>query len=253
MIDIHAHILPFIDDGAQNEEQSLQMCEEAADNGITAIIATPHLYSYSKVSEISEKRDKEIAKLKEQLVENKCRVSIYPGFEVYCGEDVLEVTDFSELTLNESRYMLCEFDFNEPDSIVFMRYIDHIISHNIIPVIAHPERYTAFLNDYESLNDIIRWGTLFQLNADSLTGFYGAREKRLAVAMLQCGFCDFLATDAHSPTYRSPRLMEHIINSQIDFDEEEIEKLTVKNPQTLLDDGDFAEIKRGYITYEALI
>lgn len=252
MIDIHTHILPFMDDGAENAEQSLRMCETALDNRVKAIVATPHFYKYDQINTAVSERDERITELRSALKENKFRIDIYPGLEVYCHEEIFKVTDFSRFTINNSRYMLCEFDFNEPDALMIMRYIDHISACGVIPVIAHPERYAAFLGDYEALNNFERWGTLFQLNVTSFTGVHGPMEKRLAAAMLQCGFCDFIASDAHSPRYRSTNLLETLIATRIDFIKGELKTLTDKNPRRLLDD-EAIEIRRGYITYGALV
>lgn len=252
MIDIHTHILPFIDDGAENAGQSLSMCETALDNGVKAVVATPHFYKYDQINAAVTERDERITELCSVLEENKLRIDIYPGFEVFCRDGIFNITDFSPLTVNKSRYMLCEFDFNEPDALVIMRYTDYLSSCGVIPVIAHPERYAAFFGDYEALNDFERWGTLFQLNAASFAGGHGPREKRLAAAMLQCGFCDFIASDAHAPHGRSTNLLEILIAAQIDFIEGEMKTLTETNPRRLLDDGAI-EVRRGYITYDALL
>ncbi|HOD02123.1 MAG TPA: capsular biosynthesis protein [Clostridiales bacterium] len=252
LIDIHAHILPLVDDGAKSAIESLSLCETALKNSIEAIVATPHFNKYEEIKKKSQLRDERISELQTYLDTNKCPISIYPGFEVYCGEEIAQVTDFSDFTINKSRYMLCEFDFFEPDALVFMQIIDHIVKCGVVPIIAHPERYKAFLEDYESLNYIRRWGALYQLNAGSFTGAYGRGERRLAITMLQCGFCDFIATDAHSIHSRSTNLKEMLIDSQIDFASGELDIMTVHNPRRILENEEITDIKRGFITYDAL-
>ncbi len=253
MIDIHAHILPLLDDGAKSIFESLSMCKTAVNNSIEAIIATPHFYKYEEIRRASRLRDDRISQLQSYLDANKCPITIYPGFEVYCNEEIAQITDFSDFTINKGRYMLCEFNFFEPDSLVIMQIIDHIAKRGVVPIIAHPERYTAFMEDYEALNYFGRWGVLYQLNAGSFTGVYGNGEKRLAITMLQCGFCDFIATDAHSPHNRSTNLKELVIDSQIDFASGEIEIMTEVNPRKILENEEIKDIKRGFITYEAII
>lgn len=252
MIDIHTHILSSIDDGAKDITESLRMCEIAADNGVTSIVATPHLYDYEKTKELVDIRDEKIKELNFLLKENKCRITVYPGLEVYCNEELFSIKDFSKYTINNSEYMLSEFNFNELNSLVIMKYIDHIVSCGVTPIIAHPERYAAFLGDYEVLNDLTRWGVLFQINAPSLNGYHGQNEKRLAVTMLQCGFCDFLATDAHSPNFRATDLLETLLESQFDFSQNELQTLLVDNPKKVLNNSKIKDIKRGYISYDIL-
>lgn len=250
MIDIHAHILPYIDDGAKDISESFKMCEVAADNGVTAIIATPHIYDYSKASDLIKARDERIYELNNLLNENKCRVRVYKGLEVYCYEQLFSIKDFSEYTMNSSRYMLCEFNFNESDTLIIARYIDHIVSCGITPIIAHPERCGAFLSDYESLNDLTRWGVLFQINAHSLNGYHGKNEKRLALTMVQCGFCDFLATDAHSLKFRSTDLLEILLKSHYKFSENELQTILKENPRNILHNKKIENVKRGHISYD---
>ena len=252
MIDIHTHILPSVDDGAKDISESLRMCEIAADNGVNTIVATPHIYDYDKVKDLLQIRNEKISELNRLLKENRCLVTIYPGLEVYSNEKLFDIKDFSLYTINNSRYMLCEFDFNEFDTLLIARYIDHIVSSGVVPIISHPERCAAFFADYESLNDLMRWGVLFQINANSLSGYHGQKEQRLAITMLQCGFCDFLASDAHSPNFRSTDLLEIILKSQFEFSGGELQTLLVDNPEKVLNNIEIKNIKRGHISYDIL-
>ncbi len=253
MIDIHSHILPYLDDGAENTGEFLRLAEIARDNAVKAIIATPHFYSYHRVKELTKKRDGVLDKMRDILARQVIDLKLYGGFEVYCREEILQIKDFSALTLAGSRYMLCEFDFNEPDTLVFIRCIEHFHARGIVPVIAHPERYAAFFSDYEALNDIARRGVLFQLNVGSLFGGYGQRERRLALTMLQCGFCDFLATDAHSVNNRSSNLLEMIIASGAEFAVGELRTVTQDNPEKIIRNDDINIPRRGTINYDALL
>ncbi len=253
MIDIHSHILPFLDDGAENTEEFIKLSEITRDNAVKAVVATPHFYSYHRVKELIKKRDGIAADMKEVLKQRQINLRLYLGFEVYCREEILRLEDFSGLTLAGSRYMLCEFEFNEPDTLIFIRCAEHLRERGIVPVIAHPERYAVFLSDYGAVNDIARRGVLFQLNVGSLCGDYGRREKRLAKTMLQCGFCDFLATDAHSVRKRSSNLLEMVIASGAEFADGELRTVTSDNPEKILKNEEISIPRRGTINYDALL
>ena len=235
MKDIHTHILSGIDDGAHSFDESIRLCSVAADNRTSTIIATPHLFSYNKIAEISQKRDALITQLRAVLERGKIPLTVLGGFEVYCSESFRSVADLSRFTLNGSRYILLEFDFERTDIYEAVKNCDFVTSQGFVPVIAHPERYAFFIDDYDSFNCFASRNVLFQLNAGSFLGHYGHLERRLAYTLLSCGYCDFLATDAHSSVNRSANLLEMIcgIGDAVDFDE--IKRLTDINPSHVIE------------------
>lgn len=245
MTDIHSHLLYDIDDGANTRAETEILLRTAADNRITDIIATPHLYSYNRVHEIAALRDERIAALNGGKDFN---VKIHPGFEVFCGEGFERIADYTPFTLNASRYMLVEFEFYGESLINVLRYCDRLVSEGIVPIIAHPERYGFFLEDYDAVNSFAGRSVLFQLNVGSLTGAFGTEEKRLAFAMLDAGYCDFLATDAHSPHGRSSNLLEMICAvPELDISQKELERITKLNPFCVIENSPVNVPRRGKV------
>ena len=250
MIDIHCHVLHGIDDGSHSLNESVAMCSTAFDNRVTTIIATPHLLRYHEASALSERRDARAAELTAVLAKEKILVKILCGFEVYCNEGILNVSDFSGITLNGSRYMLTEFDFDRENIYGVLKTVNHLLSKGVVPVIAHPERYAFFINDYDALNALADKEVLFQLNVGSLVGLYGYEERRLALTMLQCGYCDILATDAHSLHGRSTNMLEIICQTGELLDSHELKRMTASNPMCIINNEDIQRGARGHIDYD---
>ena len=173
MIDIHSHLLSGIDDGAYSTDESVRLCSIAADNRIKTTISTPHLFSYDKIDKLYDQRNELIAALNSRLKAECIPVDIKGGFEVYCSERFRSLTDFKRFTLNGSRYILLEFDFAYADIYEALKCCDYVSSFGLVPIIAHPERYKFFLDDYDCFNSFSSRNVLFQINAGSFSGHYG--------------------------------------------------------------------------------
>ncbi len=203
MVDIHTHILNSIDDGARDLETSLRMCRTAQANGIRHIVMTPHIRTMDNAADFVTLRDSKISILRKRLEEENIDVCIYPGAEVYVDDDIFFADDLRALTINSSRYILIEFAFRNLSIRKIYDYLDEIVKMGLVPIIAHPERYQYFQDNYEAVNSLARNGALFQLNAGSLASFDGPQEFELAYSMAYHGLATFIATDAHSPNRRS--------------------------------------------------
>ena len=208
MIDLHCHILPGIDDGAKDLETSIQMCRIAQQNGIRHIVATPHTNTVDNIERFISVRDDRINTLKKAIEQNGLNIKLYPGAEVYVDDDIFFANDLKRLAINNSRYILVEFSFRNIDVRRVINYLNEIVRLNLIPIIAHPERYEFFQFDYDAVNALSRSGVLFQINASSLASIDGPQEFELAYAMAYNGVASFMATDAHSPRHRPNNLME---------------------------------------------
>ena len=108
-IDLHCHLLWDIDDGAQSLEDTLALCETAAANNIRIIVATPHYMDYTSTADFLYARNRRIAQLNSLLRTRELPVHICGGAEVFLHDGIFEAGDLSPLTLNRSRYLLCEY------------------------------------------------------------------------------------------------------------------------------------------------
>jgi protein-tyrosine phosphatase len=215
MIDIHAHILPGVDDGAKNLEQSLQMARMAVEDGITVMVATPHLFKGRNIypSQLNTKEIilQQVAKLRQHLYEEKIPLEIIPGCDFPLSFESLKFLDDGRaLTINDAnRYLLLELpDTSFPPGIEEICY--HLKSKGITPIITHPERHMIIQEMPYKLKRLIDLGCLAQMTGNSLTGWFGRGVKKLSRQFVKLGYIHLLATDAHDPKRRPPLLSEAV-------------------------------------------
>lgn len=209
MVDIHCHILPGLDDGSDNIEESVRMARLAADGGTSAIIVTPHSNIPGSVSnyydsQYSEKFDT----LKKRIREENISLELYMGHEIFASGDVVGMIKSQKLlTLNNSDYPLIEFAFDQHSDSVY-RKLGKLIAEGFTPVIAHPERYSFVIEDSEALAKLKKLGCLLQVNKGSLKGSFGKKAYEASQRIIAEELADVIASDAHSPYRRTPYLVD---------------------------------------------
>ncbi len=192
MIDIHTHIIPLVDDGSKSLEESLMLLRDSVEQGITDIICTPH-HNVSYSSNL-EKLQKRFEELKQKVSEVGIPIKLYLGQEIFVDDDIKEkLKNKKVLTLNNSKYVLLEFDCSTQCDIEEVVYELRTLGY--IPIIAHVERYPYV--DLQTVFDIRKIGGLIQVNADSIVGknkrYFGRRVKK----MLNNGSVDIISSDIH--------------------------------------------------------
>lgn len=232
-IDIHNHILPGIDDGAKDLDESLQMLRCAAQEGITEIIATSHFH-YKRGHASPGKVKEVLKKLQNAADQEKIPVKLHAGNELFYTYELLEKIKAKEvLTLAKTDYVLLEFsESTEPRKIHNAVY--QFLSEGYFPIIAHIERCQAFSGSVEFAREISKMGAYYQINADCLTETFGWHIKRFAKNMLQEGLVQFVATDAHDVAVRKPvygKAEDWLIKK---IGQSEAEKILAENPKKLL-------------------
>lgn len=195
MKDIHSHILYGIDDGAKSLEESVEILRMANRCGVTDIILTPHYIRNSIYSANITLKKKILNEIKRELKKENIDINLYLGNEVYIDSGI-----FSKLRsiscLNNSRYILIELPLNNK-CLVLEEVLYKLKERNLIPIIAHPERYTAYYKDYSFFANLIKDGCLLQGNIGSLYGDYGNISKRMIKGLLKRGMIHFMASDIH--------------------------------------------------------
>ena len=206
MVDIHCHILPDVDDGAETMSDALEMAYLAVSCGVTDLVATSHIRGSREGLEETVLHRRQFLSLKEALVRANISLKLHPGAEVFCTEETSELAQQRKLpTIGDSNYVLCEFYFNAP-----WHHIDEIL--NAIaqagyrPIIAHPERYDALRQDRRRIAHLFHAGYVLQVNKGSILGAFGSRVRDTALWMLEAGFLHLIASDAHSPIRRTTDL-----------------------------------------------
>lgn len=204
-IDIHSHVIPYVDDGAKDIEIALQMLKIAADHGTAHIIATPH-YISGNIENTSSLVLENCNNLEQLVYEKGLDIIIHPGCEVFISPDIVELYEKKVIcTLNNSSYMLIELPM-----MSIPPYINSVLYdlqlRGIIPVIAHPERNSEIRENPDILKDLVKRGVLAQVNAGSITGIYGNGVKKTVIKLMKMGLAHFVASDAHTNRERSPDL-----------------------------------------------
>jgi protein-tyrosine phosphatase len=207
MIDIHCHILPGLDDGVRDLDESLNMAMLAVNEGISKIIATPHhangVYDNFPSSVIPV-----LQALNEVLQEREIPLVILPGQEIRVHRELIDGVQRREcLTLNEGRYILIEL----PSSHVPKTTEDLIYElqvEGLRPIIAHPERNREIADNPDVLFALIQEGALSQVTAHSINGHFGAKVKKLALELCRRNLAHVVASDAHHPKLRPFGLRE---------------------------------------------
>jgi len=196
MIDIHSHILYGIDDGSKNLEESIKILKKCEQEGIKKMILTPHYIENTNYNKNNKEKLDLFNNLKNEINKQNINIELYLGNEVYANENIQELIEKKEiLTMNNSRYILIEFpllneNFNDINIIYNLKLS------NIIPIIAHPERY-----EYITLKKIEQYidnGALIQMNKESLFGIYGKNAKKIATKMIKNKLVHFIGTDIHT-------------------------------------------------------
>lgn len=195
-IDIHCHILPGVDDGARSLEESVAMARSAAEQGIGAIIATPHQKPDRRCVSAASARER-TEQLRKVLDGLSVPVKLFDGGEILCSMDTTELLERGRAgTLAGSSYVLTEFWPQEEWSYI-RAGLGALLSAGYRPVLAHVERYLNVIRDFDRIDELRSMGCCIQVNAGSVTGFGGSQMKRAARRILKEELADLVATDAH--------------------------------------------------------
>ncbi|MED3652382.1 tyrosine-protein phosphatase [Heyndrickxia sporothermodurans] len=208
MIDIHCHILPGIDDGAQNVTDSIAMAKKAVSEGIHTIIATPHhkngKYNNRKVEIIDQ-----VKELNKELKKAEIELTILPGQENRIfGEIIQDYHEGEILTLTgQSNYLFIEFPSGHVPRYSKQLLYD-IQLQGLTPIIVHPERNSELIENPNQLYEFVKNGAATQITAASLTGHFGKKIKKFTEQLIEANLTHFIASDAHNVTNRSFKMNE---------------------------------------------
>lgn len=223
MIDIHSHLLPGIDDGAQTIEESIVLAKQAVLEGVEHMILTPHHYNHQFINhkynviqaaeELQEIYDKEGIAL-----------TVYPAQEIRIKETLLDDILYQDdyLPLDEGgKYYLIEMPTKTiPDYA--LNLVKDMVQNGITPVIAHPERNHVFAKDLKVLRRFIEVGCLGQLTSHSYIGAYGDTLRQISQEMIRQNLVHVIASDAHHITKRPIKLKDAYEQLEKDFDRDTV-------------------------------
>ncbi|MCL7763371.1 histidinol phosphatase [Polaribacter sp. Z014] len=195
-IDIHSHILPGIDDGAKNLDKSIALISKMRSYGIKNFITTPHVLGdvYPNSSQtIKEKLEEVKAALQKRNITD---ISINAAAEYMMDEQFSELLENNDILTLKDNYILVEMSyFSAPINLYDILFEIQVKGYK--PVLAHPERYGFFHNDFNHYYKLKKAGCLFQLNLLSLTEQYGKGVQKVSEKILKENLYDFVGSDTH--------------------------------------------------------
>lgn len=194
-VDIHAHLLPGIDDGAKTIQDSIELMTGMQALGIDQFIATPHVMS-SVWENTRAGIEANFESTNKQLQEANQNFSLSPAAEYLLDGTFLELLHREPLLTLKDNYVLVEMSYLSAP-IQLYDIIFEIQLEGYKPVLAHPERYLFYHQNTREYHKLKQQGCLFQLNLLSVVGYYGANVAQAAETILQKGIYDFVGTDVH--------------------------------------------------------
>ncbi len=210
MIDIHNHLLPGIDDGAQNLEDAVELARAAVANGITHSVCTPHIH-FGRFDNTRLNILETFLTLQNALEEAHIPLTLAMAAEVRFDIELIVAIGAGKIPFlgqwQGQHVLLLELPHGEVP-VGAERLIQWLLENNVCPMIAHPERNKGFIRSPERLNSFLNQGCLLQLTAGSVVGAFGPRAERLALELLETGAVTVVATDAHHIKHRPPLLRE---------------------------------------------
>jgi protein-tyrosine phosphatase len=274
MIDLHAHILPQMDDGAESLVESVEMCWISYKDGVRTIVATPHILKgiypndrstiLAKVQELNEtirklgvgsspactKRFGEGREFGVHQSQSETKSSnsalrtrhsdlplrILPGADVHFSSDLLQLYENGEIvTVNDKgQYLMVEFD-SQGIPYHAEDVLFQLVTKGIIPIITHPERNFEIGQRSQRYAEMIRMGCLGQVTAMSLTGGFGSGVKRIAEKLVKNRLVHIIASDTHSITGRPPILSLAAREAEKMVGREEAQRMVTEYPQAILE------------------
>ena len=230
MIDFHSHILPNIDDGSKNMEETIELLEEAQKAGFTKIISTSHYMENYYECDV-EKRKQLIKQLQGEVQD----IKLYLGNEIYITNNIIELLKNGKASsINNTRYVLFEFPLITTKPMNDKEVIYRLVENGYIPIIAHPERYPFIQENPEYLFELEDMGALFQANYGSIIGMYGLKAKRTLKILLRNNLISFFGSDVHRPEQVYNKIPKIVKKLKKIISDEEFEEFTETNPQKVL-------------------
>ena len=254
MIDLHNHILPGVDDGAADIEESIEIARQFVSEGVVRIAATPHLNPERGTGLQAPNVRQKVAELNDALTARGIDLTVVPGNELYLTPDAPELLEQGAVSpLGDGKTVLVELAlWAERPPLHLEDTIFRLQLAGYRPVLAHPERYPFVQRDTADIDGWISRGMILQLTAPALLGEYGRGIRRTAERLLHSGAYALAGSDRHHPgSNRSLAALHQRIAELIDADTADL--LLRINPERVLSDQpvvqpDVApEVRSGFI------
>lgn len=238
MIDVHTHILPGIDDGSKDIEETFKILREACEAGFSDVFATSHYiegeYEFNKTD-----REYIIEAIMEKVADEGLDITIHNGAEGYISNELPNLIREEVVpTLGESRYVLFELPLRA--KVMYTNeVINKLIQMKLIPIIAHPERYELIQDEPSIAIEWVEQGALLQSNYASIIGRYGIKAKETLLKLLDANAVHFLGTDNHRSNSIYTRMEEIKKEFRRKIGRDKFYELSETNPRCILNNEEF--------------
>ena len=241
-IDIHCHLLPGIDDGSSSIVETVEMLRIAHRRGTRRIVATPHAFQPMFATHSLVALCGAFSRMTAELTDmaSYSDHSFLEEIEVHLGSENLVTPEFLQaleeskvLTLGGSRYLLVEFPLFMP-FLLIVSAVDQILEREMIPVLAHVERYEAFHEELERLDELRNRGCVIQVNAEAFGNGHSNERSELALSLAKSGLVDVIASDGHDLKVRPPDLSGAFERLSKEFPEDTVDQWMSENPARIL-------------------
>ena len=234
MIDFHSHIIPNVDDGSKSVEETFELLKEAKEAGFSGIISTSHYMEGYYETDAAE-RSVWIKAISENLGKKDIDLKLYLGNEVYITKNIINLLETGKATsINNSNYVLFEFPMNSKPMDMYDIIYD-MLEYKLIPILAHPERYSFVQKDPNLIYDLIQKGVLMQSNYGSILGMYGEKAEIIVRKLLKNNMVHFLGSDVHRVGSVYPRIQSSLKEIEDIVGEDKLDEISTANPELVLE------------------
>jgi tyrosine-protein phosphatase YwqE len=194
--DMHSHLIPGIDDGAKTIEDSIALIKSLHALGFTKLISTPHIMSdfYRNTPDTIMQG---LEQVRQVVKAEHIPVTIEAAAEYYLDDGFIHKLEEEKLLTIGDNYLLFEISYvNAPDNLMQVIFRMQVLGYK--PIMAHPERYPFWGNNFDFYGSLREQGVLLQINVNSLSGYYGPDAKRIAEKLVEKEWVDLIGTDTHA-------------------------------------------------------
>ena len=234
MIDFHSHIIPNVDDGSRSVEETFELLKEAKEAGFSGVISTSHYMEEYYETDVAE-RNVWIKAISESLGKKDIDLNLYLGNEVYITKNIINLLETRKATsINNSNYVLFEFPMNSKPMDMYDIIYD-MLEYKLIPILAHPERYSFVQKDPNLVYDLIQKGVLMQSNYGSILGMYGEKAEIIVRKLLENNMVHFLGRDVHRSGSVYPKIYKCLREIETIIGEDKLEEISSVNPELVVE------------------
>lgn len=232
--DIHSHIVPQIDDGSTNLDDSIEMLTLAYKSGTRHIVATSHFGGQGYFTD-NENIIKYAETLSDEMKKRDMNLKVYPGHEFMFSEECVNHLIKGKInTINNNGFLLFELPFDMLLQNIAERIFSFQDECGVEIIMAHIERYDYFYKNFNIIEKLVDNGIFIQINGDSLRGKNGKMAKKLAEKLLRYDMVHFISSDMHNTSTRAPQLDDIYLKLRKDYGGEFARRLMYENPMRVI-------------------